>query len=186
MTNHPDEDEDEFGTWWSEPDVDLILRLLKGTTHKHDYRILSNGLKGHTLRRLTPEEIRESCKALANLLRTRKLPVYKDARLSRTEAREALCDVACHQLADLIDPDCKGVWKVRFKRSRGELAQPNEQAAVVFAVWCLRKWWLLRKGKKLPLEDAFDQVGNKYGLSDKRVRKFWYGPLGARYRSRPL
>ena len=96
----------------------MILRLLRGTTCE-DLRPAPSPPR-MPIRYLTREEERESRKALADLLRSRKRPAPY-VLLPEIKLREALLDEVCHRLADLIDPDCKGPRKVIvFTRRQSE------------------------------------------------------------------
>ena len=128
------------------------------------------------IRYLTREEERESRKALADLLRSRKRPAPY-VLLPEIKLREALLDEVCHRLADLIDPVCKGPRKVVFTRPRGKLAQDDTHALIVHSI---RK----RVEKGLSVEVAVEKAVKEYKRGGYKLTESWALKLWSREQAR--
>ena len=155
-----------------EPDDELILRLLSGTT-----RLKPNS---PLVRYLTADEERESKKELAALLRSGGSPrllEWKAGGRRRWSAggREGLFNEVCRRLADLIDSDTKYPRKVVFAKPKGALEQHDRNTPVVHEVW------ELYTSRQFSIEEAVARAAAKYKLSESMVRKLWYSKPGKIY-----
>jgi hypothetical protein len=152
-----DPDDDEL-----EPDDELVLRLLRGTTRKDS--------KSPLVRYLTAGEERESRKALAVLLRSGMSVQIPN------NSREQLFNKACFWLADLLDPDVADSRKIVFAKPKGAIAQDDRNKPVV------REVWEFYTRHRLSVEEAVARAAAKHSLSESTVYKLWYGKPGAIWR----
>jgi hypothetical protein len=151
--------DDDLGVWFDDPEAKLILSLLEGTTR--------SGRHSRS-RRLTPAEERKARQALTNLLRlVQRPPAFGGGLLPKQERQVILIRAACHGLADLLDPDSKDNWKIRFV---GGKRLPQDHLAYEIVMSMEKK---KRADPSRSLEEIVEEEARQHGYSKRRIWEIW-------------